>query len=148
MPGQVSVGMMLRDDGTVNILAQATDVGVSDLRRTFQVVADELGMNYSDVSMRHNRNVLFAVAESAGSMGGQRTYPAMVRAARKLKRIILEHAVKPRPGMMFIDGGRGNQAFFPGKKPEIWEIKNSMILKKPLRRNKSKSGISSRRLWE
>jgi CO/xanthine dehydrogenase Mo-binding subunit len=131
MPGQVSVGMMLRDDGKVNILAQATDIGVSGPTAYCQVVADELGMKYSDVYMRHDRNVLFAVAESAGSMGGQRTYPAMIRAARKLKRIILEHAVKPLPVMTFAgSGGSSGQEFFPGKKPEDLEIKDSMIFEK------------------
>jgi CO/xanthine dehydrogenase Mo-binding subunit len=57
MPGQVSVGMMLRDDGKVNILAQANDIGVSGPTAYVQVVADELGFSYSDVTMRHDKNV-------------------------------------------------------------------------------------------
>jgi CO/xanthine dehydrogenase Mo-binding subunit len=139
MPGQVAVGMMLRDDGTCNILAQANDIGVSGPTAYVQVVADELGFKYSDVTMRHDKNVLFICAESGGSLGGQRTYPAMIRAARKLKRIILEHAVKPRSfgmGMMgpmmgpMMGGGRGTSALFPDKKPEDLDIKDSMVFEK------------------
>jgi CO/xanthine dehydrogenase Mo-binding subunit len=131
MPGQVSVGMMMRDDGTCNILAQANDIGVSGPTAYVQVVADELGLKYSDVTMRHNRNVLFIAAESGGSLGGQRTYPSMIRAARKLKRILLEHAVKPRPGMMMMmRGGANMPPLFPDKKPEELDIKDSMIFEK------------------
>jgi CO/xanthine dehydrogenase Mo-binding subunit len=132
MPGQVSVGMMLRDDGTVNILAQANDIGVSGPTAYVQVVADELGFKYGDVSMRHDKNVLFIAAESGGSLGGQRTYPAMIRAARNMKRIILEHAVKPRPMMMgfFGGGGGGMTPLFPDRKPEDLEIQDSLVFDK------------------
>ncbi len=132
MPGQVSVGMMLRDDGTCNILSQANDIGVSGPTAYVQVVADELGFKYSDVTMRHDKNVLFIAAESGGSLGGQRTYPAMIRAARKLKRIILEHAVKAPVGMsMFMGpGGGGAQPLFAGKKPEELEIRDSLVFEK------------------
>jgi xanthine dehydrogenase molybdenum-binding subunit len=135
MPGQVAVGIMLRDDGTANILCQANDIGVSGPTAYVQVVADELGFKYSDVTMRHDKNVGFIAAESGGSLGGQRTYPAMIRAARNLKRTILEHAVKPRSGggMMFMmppmmGGGRGVP--FPDKKPEDLDIKDSMVFEK------------------
>jgi len=131
MPGQVSVGIMLRDDGTANILAQANDIGVSGPTAYVQVVADELGFKYSDVSMRHDRNVLFIAAESGGSLGGQRTYPAMIRAARKLKRVILEHAVKPGSSSGFFMMGGGNmQALFPDKKADDLDIRDSLVFEK------------------
>jgi CO/xanthine dehydrogenase Mo-binding subunit len=78
--------------------------------------------------------VSFIAAESGGSIGGQRTYPAMIRAARNMKSIILEHAVKPRSlgmgmfGMM--GGGRGMAPPFPDKKPEDLDIKDSLVFEK------------------
>jgi CO/xanthine dehydrogenase Mo-binding subunit len=133
-PGQVSVGMMLRDDGTVNILTQANDIGVSGPTAYVQVVADELGFKYNDVTMRHDKNVAFIAAESGGSLGAQRTIPAMIRTARKMKQIILEHAVKPRPARMGMFGmgmpGAGATVLFTDKKPEDLDIKDSLVFER------------------
>jgi CO/xanthine dehydrogenase Mo-binding subunit len=143
MPGQVAIGIMLRDDGTANILSQANDIGVSGPTAYTQVVADELGFRYSDVTMRHDKNVGFIAAESGGSLGGQRTYPAMIRAARNLKQIILEHAVKKSSGMgmMFMMPpmmGGGMRSPFAGKRPEELDIKDSMVFERANPDNKAK----------
>jgi CO/xanthine dehydrogenase Mo-binding subunit len=126
-PGSSTVGVMMRADGTANILARANDIGVCNPTACVQLVADELGLSYEDVTMRHDKDVKFATSETAGSMGSTRTFPAMIRAARNLKHIILECAVKPSPGALMT---RPQPARFLDKKPEDLDIKQSTIFEK------------------
>jgi CO/xanthine dehydrogenase Mo-binding subunit len=119
--------MMMRADGTVNIMARANDIGVCSPTACIQIVADELGLRYEDVTMRHDKEVRFSVSETAGSMGSVRTFPAMVRAARNLKKLVLEYAVANASGGMM---NARAPAKFPGRKPEDLEIKDSMIFEK------------------
>jgi CO/xanthine dehydrogenase Mo-binding subunit len=133
VPGACNVGIMMRADGTANILARANDVGVSSPTSCVQLVSGELGLKYTDVTMRHDKDVKFTVPETAGSMGSIRTYPAVIRAARKLKNIILECAVKDSPGAMMV---RPERARFPGKKIEELDIRNSEIFEKANPSNK------------
>ncbi len=126
-PGCSTVGVMMRADGTANILARANDIGVCSPTACVQIVADELGLRYEDVTMRHDKDVKFSTSETAGSMGSVRTFPAMIRAARNLKQLILEGAVKPSAGGMM---RKPQPAVFANRKPEDLEIKNSMIFDK------------------
>ena len=123
-PGPSMVGVMMRPDGTANILARTCDIGVSSTTACIQIVAAELGLKYEDVTWRHDKDVKFSVTEISGSMGSVRTFPAMIRAARNLKKIILEHAVKPSPGGMM---RKPEPAVFPGARPEDLQIEDSMI---------------------
>ena len=78
--------------------------------------------------MRYDEDVKFSAGPSSGSLGTQRTCPAMIGAARKLKQVILEYASQPalRPSME----ERGQPAIFLDKKPEELEIKDSMVFEK------------------
>jgi len=127
LPGPSMVGVMMRPDGTANIIARTCDIGVSSPTACVQLVSGELGLKYEDVTWRHDKDVKFSVTEISGSMGSTRTFPAMIRAARNLKRIILECAVKPSPGGMM---RKPQPAQFPGKSPEDLEIANSMVFDK------------------
>jgi CO/xanthine dehydrogenase Mo-binding subunit len=127
MPGACNVGIMMRADGTANILARANDIGVSSPTSCVQIVASEIGLKYEHVTMRHDKDVKFSVPETAGSMGSLRTYPAMIRAARNMKKLILEYALKASPGAQAI---KAQPARFPGKSPEDLEIQNSFIFEK------------------
>jgi xanthine dehydrogenase molybdenum-binding subunit len=118
---------MMRADGTANILARANDIGVCNPTACVQLVADELGLKYEDVTLRHDKDVKFSMQETAGSLGSQRTFPAMIRAARNLKRLILECAVKASPGALMT---KPQPARFPGKRSEDLELKDSMVFEK------------------
>jgi CO/xanthine dehydrogenase Mo-binding subunit len=126
-PGPSSVGVMMRPDGTANILARTCDIGVSSPTACIQLVAAELGLKYEEVTWRHDKDVKFSITEISGSMGSVRTFPAMIRAARSLKKIILEHAAKPSPGGMM---RKPEPAAFPNSKPEDLRLENSMIFDK------------------
>jgi CO/xanthine dehydrogenase Mo-binding subunit len=127
MPGSCTVGIMMRPDGTANILARANDIGVSSPTSCVQIVSAELGLKYEHVTMRSDKDVKFSVSETAGSMGSVRTYPAMIRAARNLKRLMLEHAVKASPGALMV---QPQPARFPNRNPEDLDIHDSMIFEK------------------
>lgn len=127
LPGPSMVGVMMRPDGTANILARTCDIGVSSPTACIQIVSAELGLRYEDVTWRHDRDVKFSVTEISGSMGSTRTFPAMIRAARNLKAIILEHAVKASPGGMM---RKPEPAAFPGKNPGDLDIADGMIFEK------------------
>ena len=135
MPGSCSVGMMMRADGTVNILARANDIGVCSPTACVQIVADELGLKYEHVTMRHDKDVKFSVPETAGSMGSLRTFPAMIRAARNLRKTLLEYAVTPASGGLM---NAPAPARFPGKKPEGLKSRTASFSKKPTRPPASK----------
>jgi CO/xanthine dehydrogenase Mo-binding subunit len=119
----------------VNILARANDIGVCSPTACVQIVADELGLKYEHVTMRHDKDVKFSVPETAGSMGSLRTFPAMIRAARNLRKTLLEYAVTPASGGLM---SAPAPARFPGKKPEELEIKDSVIFEKASPANRVK----------
>jgi xanthine dehydrogenase molybdenum-binding subunit len=126
-PGPSAVGVMMRPDGTANILARTCDIGVSSPTACVQIVAAELGLKYEDVTWRHDKDVKFSVTEVSGSMGSVRTFPAMIRAARNLKKIIFECAAKASPGGMM---RKPQPAAFPNVRPEDLQIENGMIFEK------------------
>ncbi len=133
-PGSSTVGVMMRADGTANILARANDIGVCNPTACTQLVAAELGLKYEDVTMRHDKDVKFSTSETAGSMGSTRTFPAMIRAARKLRQLILDCAVNPSPGALMMPP---QPSRFPGKRPEDLDIKESTIFEKADPSNKA-----------
>jgi CO/xanthine dehydrogenase Mo-binding subunit len=135
LPGASTVGVMMRADGTANILARANDIGVCSPTACVQLVAGELGLKYQDVTMRHDKDVKFSTAETAGSMGSVRTFPAMIRAARNLRQIILECAVNPSPGALMTPP---QPARFPDKKPEDLDIRDSIVFEKTNPSNRAK----------
>jgi CO/xanthine dehydrogenase Mo-binding subunit len=126
-PGPSTIGVMMRPDGTANILARTCDIGVSSPTACIQLVADELGLSYEDVTWRHDKDVKFSVTEISGSMGSTRTFPAMIRAARNLRKIILEHAVIPSAGGLM---RKPEPAAFPNSKPENLRLEKGMIFDK------------------
>ncbi len=134
IPGSSTVGVMMRADGTANVLARANDIGVCSPTSCVQLVASELGLKYQDVTLRHDKDVKFSTAETAGSLGSTRTYPAMIRAARNLRQIILECAVNDSPGALMTPP---QPARFPGKKPEELDIEDSIVFEKANPSNKA-----------
>ena len=145
MPGSCSVGLMMRADGTVNIMARANDIGVCSPTACIQIVADELGLQYQDVTMRHDKDVRFSVPETAGSMGSLRTFPAMIQAARNLKKLVLEYAVTPATGGLM---NAPAPVKFPGRKPEDLEIRDSMIFEKSNPSNRVKVAEVARPIFD
>ncbi|MCK5641079.1 MAG: molybdopterin-dependent oxidoreductase, partial [Gammaproteobacteria bacterium] len=119
--GRAVIGLVMRRDGTANILARHMDGGWCGETTYCQVVADEVGLKYEHVNHRPFDDVGFDSAGGGGSYGMVRTLPGMVRVAKKLKQLILEKAVVATAA---------GELVFPGTTPEDLDIKDSVIFEK------------------
>lgn len=126
-PGQTTTGLKVKWDGSVSLLAQHADGGWNSETTFTQVVADEAGLKFEDIGYEAGYDVGF-YARAGGNSGGMvGTLPSMVGAARKLKKLVLEHAVAPRPGAW---GGPPSPAFFDGFTVDDLDMKDSVIFEK------------------
>ncbi len=94
--GRTNTGLRLRMDGSLNIIARHADGGWHSESTWSQAVADESGVKYDDITFRNPDDVGFQARGGGGSSGMCGTLPSMVRVARKMKTVILEHATMPR----------------------------------------------------
>jgi len=119
--------LMLRD-GKVAIVGMRCDPGVDTESGFRRCVASEMGLRYEDTVIQERRsdNNVFHFAEPGGSYGTISTTPQLIFAARQLKNKILQQAVAPR---------QGEAPFFPGKKPEDLDIRDSRVFEKTNPRN-------------
>jgi CO/xanthine dehydrogenase Mo-binding subunit len=123
--GKPTVGLVMHVDGTASILGRHGDGGWNGESTYCQVVADELGLKYSDVDHRPFNDVgAFDTVPGGSSAGMIGTVPAMTRVARKLKKIILEYAIKEIPGFW---GFPATPASFPGKTIAELDIQDGSI---------------------
>jgi xanthine dehydrogenase molybdenum-binding subunit len=127
--GNTYACLMLRE-GKVTIVGLRCDMGIDTESAYRHCVAAELGMKYEDVLIQEQRsdNSAFSLAQPAGSGGTVNATTQLVIAARELKQKILESAARPMPGFMFNAGGLSNSSAI--KKPEEFDIKDSMIFEK------------------
>lgn len=124
--GIASFPCLILRDGTVTIVGTRSDQGIDGESGFRQCVAAEMGMKYEDTQIQNKRsdNNTYLFSGLGGSFGTTATTPQLVLGARELKRKILQCAVTPRPG-------RGQGApYFPGKKPEDLDIRDSVIFEK------------------
>jgi xanthine dehydrogenase molybdenum-binding subunit len=111
-------------DGQVKIIGMRCDMG-SDSESAYRCcVAAELGMKYDDVLVQEQRsdNSAFSLAQPAGSGGTVNATPQLACAARELKRKILERAA-----MTPMSGSEGTQPSPVNRRPEEFDIKDSMV---------------------
>jgi len=134
--------LILRD-GTVTIIGTRSDMGIDGESGFRQCVAAEMGMKYDDTAIQQQRsdNNTYLFSGLGGSFGSTATIPQLVLAARELRRKILQCAVRPRDGM-----GKGI-SFFPGKKPEDLEIKDSVVFEKANPKNQRTVAAIGAAFW-
>jgi xanthine dehydrogenase molybdenum-binding subunit len=114
--------LILRD-GKVAIVGMRNDPGVDTESGFRRCVASEMGLKFEDTVIQERRsdNHIYHFAEPGGSYGTISTVPQLILAAQQLKQKVLQYAVRPRPRA---------DAFFPGKRPEELDIKDSMVFEK------------------
>ncbi len=134
--------LILRD-GKVSIVGIRCDMGVDSESGYRQCVAAEMGLKYEDTVIQERRsdNNVFLLPGPAGSMGTTGTTPQLVLAARELKRKILHYAMTPRPG------AGGGEPFFPGRKIEDLDIKDSWVFEKANPANKRTVAEVANAFW-
>ncbi|MBW1667287.1 MAG: xanthine dehydrogenase family protein molybdopterin-binding subunit [Deltaproteobacteria bacterium] len=126
-------GVFIQQDGSANIVAFRTDIGVNAETTYCQVVAEELGMKFEDVFFRQQDDVYLPLMTPDGSCNLTTNSYVLRKAARKAKRRLLELATTE---VHLIE--RNIAPAFPGMQPEDLEVKGSEIFVKsdPSKRKK------------
>ena len=131
--------LILRD-GKVALVGMRCDPGIDTESGFRRCVASEIGMKYEDTVTQERRsdNHVYHFAEPGGSYGTISTAPQLILGARQLKKKILDYAVTPR---------QRDAAFFPGKKPEELDIRESVIFEKANPDNRRTVSEVSNAFW-
>jgi xanthine dehydrogenase molybdenum-binding subunit len=132
--------LMLRD-GKVAIVGMRCDPGVDSESGYRHCVASEMGLRFEDAVIQERRsdNNVYRFAEPGGSYGTISTTPQLILAARQLKRKILQYAVTAR---------QKGAAFFPGRKPEHLDIKDSYVFEKADPKNRRPVAEVANAFWD
>jgi CO/xanthine dehydrogenase Mo-binding subunit len=125
-----SYACLMFRDGKVTIIGTRCDMGIDTESAYRHCVAAELGMKYDDVLLqeRTSDNSAYCLAQPAGSSGTVNATLQLVYAAREMKRQILERAATPTTGFPFALFAKQNTS--GGKKPEDFDIRDSMVFEK------------------
>ena len=125
-------GISMARDGTATIFYRRPDCGQSALTTYCQIAADEIGLRYEDVRIEFIDYFYFDAVPPAGSMGSSFNTFGLVLNARKMKKLILEHVVKPPVEAIRAYGNAVPPALIPfqGKKIEELDIKEGIIFEK------------------
>lgn len=133
-------GLAVLFDGSIQILANSTDV--TGQRRTAYcaIVADEMGVNFEDVNFRGLGDFsTWELNPCGGSTGMASNSPSLVRLARKAKRMLLELGcqVQPAsPSKSIREEPTPSDPMFPGKTADELELKDGVIFEKANPENK------------
>jgi xanthine dehydrogenase molybdenum-binding subunit len=120
--GAGAAGLMIQQDGTVNIIALRADVGVNAESTYCQIVAEEMGMLRADVFFRQQDDVHLPLMTPDGSCNLTTNGYVMKKLAKKAKQKLLELATTT---VHLIE--REDPPAFPQKKPEDLDIKDSVV---------------------
>lgn len=124
---------LMLQNGKVTIIGTRCDMGVDTESSYRHCVAAEIGMKYDDVLVqeRTSDNSAYSLAQPAGSSGTVNALPQLIQAAREMKQKILELAAGNNAmPMPFMFGSSGNGGASVKKKPEDFDIKDSIIIEK------------------
>lgn len=120
--GVACAGVLMHADGTVDILAQKSDVGVNPMTTHCQIVAEEMGLRLEDVNFRFFEDVGFQMMTPDGSCNLCVDAYVTCNAAREAKQKLLEYAVTP---VKLID--IEYEPVFPGMTEDELDVKESMV---------------------
>jgi xanthine dehydrogenase molybdenum-binding subunit len=120
--GAGAAGLMIQADGTVNIIALRSDIGLNAETAYCQIVAEELGMRADDVFFRQQDDVYLPLMTPDGSCNLTTNGYVMKKIAKLAKQKLLELATT---SSHLIE--RDIPAAFPGLKPADLEVKESFV---------------------
>jgi CO/xanthine dehydrogenase Mo-binding subunit len=125
-------GLSMAGNGTVTIFFRRAECGQSAPTTYCQIVADEIGLRYEDVKIEFKELFRFDAAIPAGSQGTSTNSYGLIVNSRKMKKLLLEYALKPLPDLRPIRGSAfpPNPSPFQGKKIEELDIKDGIIFEK------------------
>jgi CO/xanthine dehydrogenase Mo-binding subunit len=129
-------------NGTATIYTRRCDTGQGAPTTYCQIVADEIGLRYKDVKIEFQECSTFEAYPPANSGGACVNSYGLILNARKMKKLILEYALKPIPGQLaespeefsFLSGPTPSP--FQGKSIDDLDIRESIIFEKANPENK------------
>ncbi len=126
-----SAGMTVMNDGTVKLLGTYIDCGNGAMTTYCQVIADVMGMKLEDIGFRpRDANGPYTLWPPGASLGCISNIPTIVKAAKKLKQMLLELATQSyteRTGLSTTTDMPGD---FPGLTWEELDIEDSVVFEK------------------
>jgi CO/xanthine dehydrogenase Mo-binding subunit len=124
-------GISVATDGTATIFFRRCDCGQSAPTTYCQIAADEIGLRYEDVKIEFIDFFCFDANFPAGSQGSSLNTYGLVLNSRKMKRLILEYALKPAaPPPRARNATPPAPSPFGGKTIEELEIRDSLIFER------------------
>lgn len=123
--GAGAAGLMIQADGTTNIIALRSDIGLNAETTYCQIVAEELGMRVEDVFFRQQDDVYLPLMTPDGSCNLVTNGYVMKKIAKLAKQKLLELATTASP---LIE--REIPAAFPGMSPADLDVRDSFIFVK------------------
>jgi CO/xanthine dehydrogenase Mo-binding subunit len=120
--GAGAAGVMIQQDGTVNIVSFRSDIGLNAETTYCQIVAEELGMRSEDVFFRQQNDVYLPLMTPDGSCNLATNGYVMKKVAKLAKQKLLEIATTTTH---LIE--RDIPPAFPGFKPEDLDVKDSFV---------------------
>jgi xanthine dehydrogenase molybdenum-binding subunit len=123
--GAGAAGLLFQPDGTVNIIALRSDIGLNAETAYCQIVAEELGMKSEEVFFRQQTDAYLPLMTPDGSCNMATNGYVMKKIAKLAKERLLELATRSAP---LIE--REIPAAFPGMNPADLDIKDSFIYAK------------------
>jgi xanthine dehydrogenase molybdenum-binding subunit len=122
VPDYASIGMSVQFGGAILYGGnEFDDIGVNIATNFCRVAADEAGFKYEDVSYSAYNDSPYKTGRASNSSGHLDTLPVVIKAARQIKRQLLEIAA---------NGHEGRPPLFTDKTPEELDIKDSVVFEK------------------
>jgi CO/xanthine dehydrogenase Mo-binding subunit len=112
----ICVALKVQPDGTVTIMGRHGDGGWCGETAYCQVVADEVGLKYEEVTIMPADDVGFDLSPGGSAGGCLRNLEPLVVTSRNLKQIILKSAIQA--------------PVFSGRRPEELDIKDGIVFEK------------------
>lgn len=123
--GAACAALLIQPDGTANIIAIRSDVGVNAETTYCEIIAEELGMRPEDVFFRNNDDVHLPMMTPDGSCNLTTNGYLMQKLGRMAKQKLLEMATTSSNVIEY-----DVPAAFPGYTPDELDVKESVIFVK------------------
>ena len=108
-------GISVGKDGKATIFYRRADTGQSAPTAYCQIVADEIGLRYEDVNIDFTESSGFDANNPAGSMGTSWNTTGLVINSRKMKKKLLEYALRYPSGVVPVRGSAAPLSVTPFK---------------------------------
>lgn len=123
--GAGAAGLMIQQDGSINVIAMRADVGVNAESTYCEIVAEEMGMRFEDVVFRQQDDVYLPLMTPDGSCNLTTNGYVMKKLGKRAKKKLLDLATET---IHLIE--RDVPPAFPDLNPEDLDIKESVIYEK------------------